>query len=218
VTAPSLPPIDSIVFDLDGTLWDTCYICARGWNNVVARHGIRFRTITGDDVRRVAGKSHDACMRDTFIGCSEAELEILSRETMAEDNLLIDREGGTLFEGVREGLIELRRSFPLFIVSNCQAGYIELFLKHSGVGELFSDFECWGNTGRPKGENVRSIIERNRLKHPWYVGDTPGDQAAARFCDIPFVYAAYGFAACDGAELTLQRFQDLPEMLRAHNA
>lgn len=209
---------DGLIFDLDGTLWDTCDVCARGWNNVVARHGIRFRTITGDDVRRVAGKSHDACMRDTFVGCSEAELEILSRETMAEDNLLIDQEGGTLFEGVREGLGALRLSYPLFIVSNCQAGYIELFLKHSGVGELFSDFECWGNTGRTKGENVRNVIERNGLKHPLYVGDTPGDQAAARFCDIPFVYAAYGFAACDDVELRLERFLDLPALLQARSA
>ena len=38
--------IDSVVFDLDGTLWDTCPTCAIGWNNVLRRHGIAFREIT----------------------------------------------------------------------------------------------------------------------------------------------------------------------------
>ena len=41
---------DAIVFDLDGTLWDTCQACAVAWNRVVARHGIPFREITYGDV------------------------------------------------------------------------------------------------------------------------------------------------------------------------
>jgi len=204
---------DSLVFDLDGTLWDTCETCAQGWNNVVARHGIQFRAITADDVRRVAGKPHEACMRDTFIGVSEAEIRILTDETMTEDNMLVERDGGILFDGVREGLIALKRSYPLFIVSNCQAGYIEIFLKYSGLGELFTDFECWGNTGRPKPDNFRSVIERNALEAPWFIGDTPGDQQAARACNAPFVYAAYGFSACTDEELRLSTFLDLPRAL-----
>lgn len=204
---------DSLVFDLDGTLWDTCEVCARGWNNVVQRLGIRFRTIVADDVRRVAGKPHDACMRETFVGLSEAELRALSEGTTIEDNEIVAREGGTLFDGVRDGLIALSRAYPLYIVSNCQSGYIETFLQHSGLATLIRDFECWGNTGRSKGENLRALIERNALGRPWLVGDTQGDLDAARENDVPFVHASYGFGACRGAELTIACFLDLPRAL-----
>ena len=32
---------DSLIFDLDGKLWDTCEACAVAWNNVVNRNKIK---------------------------------------------------------------------------------------------------------------------------------------------------------------------------------
>lgn len=205
--------VDSWVFDLDGTLWDTTESCAKGWNAVLERHRIPFRKIVAEDVRRVTGKPHDQCIRDTFIGLSEPELTLLSAETAVEDNLMIERHGGQLYPGVPETLTELARSYPLFIVSNCQQGYIELFLRFSGLAQLFRDFECWGNTGHSKTENLRSVITRNELRHPWYVGDAAGDREAARNCAIPFVHASYGFGTALDADLTLHSFADLQHTL-----
>lgn len=208
-----MAPPDSLIFDLDGTLWDTCEACARGWNNVLQRHGIEFRTIVADDVRRVAGKPHDQCMRETFVGLSEAELRVLTEETITEDNRIVAEEGGVLYPGVRDGLLALAHDYPLFIVSNCQSGYIEVFLEQNRFGPLFRDFECWGNTGKPKPDNLRSVIERNRLERPWLVGDTTGDLEAARASGVPFVFASYGFGRCAEAELRLRTFSDLPRAL-----
>jgi phosphoglycolate phosphatase len=202
-------PVDSLVFDLDGTLWDTCPSCALAWNAVLARHGIAFRTITADDVRAVAGRPHDQCIRDTFLGLPEPQLELLSRETASEDNRMIEAHGGMLYPGVPEGLSALAERYPLFIVSNCQAGYIELFFRYTGLGPLFRDVECWGNTGQPKPENLRSLIARNGLARPWFIGDARGDEQAARANGVPFVHAAYGFGDCERAELSLRRFGEL---------
>jgi hypothetical protein len=49
----------------------------------------------------------------------------------------LGERGGLLYPGVREGLAQLKEKYPLFIVSNCQSGYIETFiLGRSGTGQF----------------------------------------------------------------------------------
>jgi phosphoglycolate phosphatase len=204
---------DAIVFDLDGTLWDTCAACAIGWNNVLQRHGILWPAITADDVRSVAGKPHAECIRQVFRGLSEAELAVLSEETAVEDVRCIEAHGGELYPGVPEGLAALATRHPLFIVSNCQAGYIELFLRRNGFEPLFSDHECWGNSGLSKAENLQRVITRNRLAAPVFIGDTEGDQSAAESCRAPFVHVTYGYGRCPTAPQWAASFAELCALL-----
>ena len=210
--------IDSVVFDLDGTLWDTTPACAVAWNSVLKRNGFEFREITVEDVRLVTGKPHDDCIRVTFEGFPESHVNTLIEETAVEDNRVIERMGGVVYEGVREGLAKLADHFPLYIVSNCQEGYIENFLNLSGFGAFFQDFECFGNTGRPKSENLRRVIERNGLQRPVMIGDAEGDESAARACRIPYVFADYGFGGCQSPDHVCHSFREITELLLAHRA
>jgi phosphoglycolate phosphatase len=205
--------IDSIVLDLDGTLWDTCASCAMGWNTVLQRHGIPFCEITAHDIRLVAGQPHEACIQQVFQGLSTADIQLLITETAAEDNRVVAQYGGVRYPGVSQGLHQLRTRFPLFIVSNCQAGYIESFLSWSGLATVFTDFECWGNTGRTKAENLKSLMRSNTPRAPILVGDTEGDAHAAGQCGVPFVFVEYGFGRCSDFALSVPFFAALTRQL-----
>ena len=210
---PRLAGPDSLIFDLDGTLWDTSAACAAAWNRVLARLGIRYREIIAADVRAVTGLAHIDAIRAAFPDLSPHDIARLSAQTEIEDNVAIAAEGGQLFAGVREAVPRLRASVPLLIVSNCQRGYVETFLGTSGLGTSFIDFECWGNTGKTKTANVYALIQRNRLRAPWLVGDTEGDRQAAHENSIPFVHAAYGFGRVVQFDERIERFADLLSLI-----
>ena len=96
-----------------------------------------------------------------------------------------------------------------FIVSNCQSGYIETFLRLNHLEDFFEDIECWGNTGQPKPQNLRSVIERNNLVAPIMIGDAEGDETAARACGVPFAFVEYGFGTCISPDVRFASFCDL---------
>jgi phosphoglycolate phosphatase len=207
---------DSIVFDLDGTLWDTCQACAVAWNNVLERNGIAFRRIEAGDVRKVTGKPHEACISETFIGLTEKQIQIITNETITEDNVVVGRLGGDIYPGVSDGLRELSKNHRLFIVSNCQSGYIETFLKFSKFESLFEDFECWGNTKKSKAENLAKVIERNSLARPVMVGDMESDLFAARNCKVPFIHMRYGFGDVSSSNWSFDSFSQLTEFFNQY--
>ena len=107
----------------------------------------------------------------------------------------------------------LFRLFALMIVSNCQSGYIETCLGWTGLGPHFVDFECWGNTGDTKAENLRLVIARNRVRDPLFIGDTEGDRAAADENGVRFVHVTWGFGAVERCDQRLDRFAEIAALI-----
>ena len=62
-----------------------------------------------------------------------------------------------------ETLSKLKEKYPLFIVSNCEDGYIDSFFLSSGLSEMFSDYEYIGRTGKEKPENIKMVVERTLI-------------------------------------------------------
>jgi phosphoglycolate phosphatase len=206
-------PADAVIFDLDGTLWDTSETCAAAWNRVTLELGLDGRLVTADDMRSVAGLSHLDAVRQVFDGLSEADVALISERSALEDNRALAEAGGILYAGVTEHVPRLGQAMPLLIVSNCQAGYIEIFLRTSGLSGYFVDFECWGNTQKSKGENLARVIARNGLRAPWFVGDTEGDWRAARENGVRFVHAAYGFGSVPECDARIATFGEISALV-----
>ena len=61
----------------------------------------------------------------------------------------------------------------------------------------------------------RTLIERNNLSNPVYVGDTAGDANAAREAEIDFIYAEYGFGEVEPSLYVgvIDSFKELKDIL-----
>jgi phosphoglycolate phosphatase len=201
--------LDSIIFDLDGTLWDSTELILKAWDSVLKdREEIQY-PVTLEMLKDVQGLQVQQIGAKMFPYLTdERQIEIV-RICCEAENPLILKEGGVLYPNLEATLNALSELYPLFIVSNCHCGYIEAFLEYHKLGRYFKDIESAGNTGLSKSENIRLIIERNHLEHPVYVGDTQGDCDSARQAKIPFVYASYGFGNVGDYDLKLEKISDL---------
>ena len=216
LTEPSALAFDGVLLDLDGTLWDTTEACAAAWSRALANVG-QEGSVTAADIAQIMGLTHEQIFPRLFPDMPPALREQLSEECYRQETEHIERLGGRLYSGVAEGLPRLASVLPLFIVSNCQRGYIELFLRVTGMGGCFRDHECHGGTGLSKAENIALIVGRNSVKRAVYVGDTATDASAAQAAGVPFVFVEYGFGECDQAHKRFASFTELVEWIFEKN-
>lgn len=199
---------DSIIFDLDGTMWDSTDAAARVWDRVAKRHGVE-EAVTGEKLKALYGLPLEDIALKLFKDVPEQTAISIMEESVSEQCAELIKDKGILLGDVENTLEELCSRYKLLIVSNCKNGYIEAFLEGNGFGKYFTDFECPGRTGKFKADNIKMVIERNNLKAPVYVGDTEGDGKAAREAGIPFIFAAYGFGSTEAYDYKISRFSEL---------
>lgn len=203
---------ESLIFDVDGTLWDSVDLVVRSWNVALQENGLT-PNCTADRIRPLFGKTMDEIARAFLPEESPARQRAVMASCLAwEDRVLAEDPCDIFYPQVRQTLELLSRRHRLFIVSNCQNGYIELLLEKGNLGALIRDFACFGQTGTCKGETIRLVMERNRITDAAYIGDTQQDLEAARLAGIPFVWAAYGFGQPEAWEARIDRFCQLAEL------
>lgn len=204
--------MDSIIFDVDGTIWDSTQSVADSWNKAIREHSDLDLTLDPVSLSRVFGKTMTEIADALFPALdTEARMKLLDA-CYAEENRYLEDHPGLLYDGVAGTIRNLSLRYPLYIVSNCQCGYIEVMLKTSGLAPYIKDHLCFGETLRPKGETIRMLMEKNGLKSPVYVGDTQGDADACKTAGIPFIFAEYGFGDAPDAATRIQRFSDLEKI------
>ncbi|MBG9783402.1 HAD family hydrolase [Shouchella lehensis] len=201
--------MDSIIFDLDGTLWDSREQVVEAWNKAIGKSEFPIEKVEKADLTRTMGLVIPEIARVLFPQLTEREQKQLMDACGVEELALLKEKGAVLYDGLEEVLLALSNTYKLFIVSNCRDGYIEAFFHSHGLSHYFTDYENPGRTGLPKGENIKLIVERNGLQAPLYVGDTIGDQKAAHHAGVRFAYASYGFGQSDHHDYKLTTFKDL---------
>jgi len=187
--------MDSIIFDLDGTLWNSTAEVAIAFNKVLGeKHPEVTDEVTSEKLQRLFGLPLDVIAVKLFESVSPEHAIQVMQECCDYECEYLAEHGAPLFDGLEVTLQQLSQKYKLFIVSNCQEGYIQCFFRaNPELEQYFLDYEYPGRSGKLKAENIRMVIERNDLKQPIYVGDTQGDASAAKEAGVPFIFARYGF-------------------------
>ena len=205
----------SLIFDIDGTLWDSRAIVAKGYNDYlieVGRPDLQvdaeyLKTLFGKTMTEIADIMLDSIpipeRYDVMQGCMDREDEFLHNDPC-----------DIAFPGVKETLEKLKEDYRLFIVSNAQCGYPELMMDKLGIRHLFEGWMCFGDTGLPKGDTIRILMERHGITDAVYIGDTQGDLEASQKAGIPFIFCTFGFGTPERYDAKLDAFTDLPDLIK----
>lgn len=205
--------MDGLIFDLDGTLWDSTEEVAKSWNAALEEKTDYTHRVTREGLKALFGKPLEDILEALFSDIPLRQRTELGELLFRYENEWLSRVDCPKYEGMLEGIPKLAQEIPLFIVSNCQKGYIEAFLENTGLGDYITDHTCPGDTGMLKDENIRLIMERNNLEDVAYVGDTAGDEAACIKAGVPMIYASYGFGEAKNPWKTIREFNDIFEIL-----
>lgn len=210
-----------IIFDMDGTLWDSAENVAASWNLAIDEYvsgmseaeinelGMRHEPITVEDMYSVMGKTMDKIAEILFPNMQIDQRTKLLELCCIRENGYLSEHGGLLYPNVKETVEKLKDKYHVYIVSNCQAGYIEAFLKYYGYEDLFEDIECYGNNNLQKADNIALVVKRNNLDEAVYVGDIQGDYDSSMAAGVKFIHAAYGFGTINADVEKIDEFSQL---------
>ncbi|MDY0090714.1 MAG: HAD hydrolase-like protein [Flavobacteriaceae bacterium] len=199
---------DSILFDLDGTLWDARETYAKAWNDVLNSLNIN-RTITIELLSETMGLESEKALEKLIPEVpKKLRIEVYHKVT-SRINVLIPIIGGKMYSEVNTVIPLLSEKYKLLLVSNCPKGLIENFLEWAKLEAYFLDKICYGDNYYPKSKNIRILIEKHKLLSPIYIGDTDSDSQQCELINIPFGFIKYGFG---NTKHYTHKFSDFSEL------
>ena len=202
--------VESLIFDIDGTLWDSRALVAEGYNLQLRAEGLDHLCVTAEELKPLFGKVMTEIADVLFAEIPENARYALMERCMARENRYLEENPCRIgYPKVKQVLEELAKTHRLFIVSNAQKGYCELCREKLGIDHLIEAHLCFGDTGTEKGLTIRKLMETHNIRSAAYIGDTQGDYEATVVAGIPFVFASYGFGNPEKWDAKLEKFEDL---------
>ncbi len=201
---------DSIIFDMDGTLWDAVGSYCKVWDETFKQLGLPTIIVSRQELLDCMGLP----INEIFgrIVKTSIDSEIFLAKLALNEAIMMPKLGGTLYPGVFEGIKQLSKHYRLFMVSNCGSEGLKNFLSFTQLSPYIEDTLTHGETLLNKTENIKLLINRHKLTSPIYMGDTQGDCNYAHAANVPMIYASYGFGKCNDAEYTVDSFNQFVEL------
>lgn len=193
-----------IIFDLDGTLVDSCRDLATSVNLMRHHYGLpplpvaTITTYVGNGVRMLVTRA----LEGTGIDIDEA---LRIQIPIYKAHLLVET---VPYPGVELGLRLLKqRGHLLAVATNKPAEACELILRHLGLMDLFVSVLAGGSFPvlKPAPDMILSIMAAAGAKaeNTWMVGDNHTDLEAARRAGARSIFLTYGYGETGNETPTL---------------
>ena len=204
---------ESLIFDIDGTLWDSRQLVAEGYNIQLEKEGLQHLAVTAEDLRPLFGKVMTE-IADTILASIDPSerYELMERCMKTENDYLFANECRIGYPKVKETLEALSKKYRLFIVSNSQCCYPELCIEKLGLTDYIEGHMCFGDTGTSKGQTILTLIRKHNIGSCIYIGDTQGDLEACQEAGIPFIFCAYGLGNAESYDAKIDSIEELLNM------
>jgi phosphoglycolate phosphatase len=204
-------PVRSLLFDLDGTLVDSCPGIAASLSTAFRAAG---RIMPPGDLRDAIGPPIRIMATRIDPTLTEPDLAQIEKTFRAD----YDSHGWqktVLFEGVVPGLQQLRSNgAQLFLVTNKPRIPTVRILTHFGMVDLFEEIVTRDSrtpSYSGKSAMLSDLLRRHRLptESTIMVGDTAEDGEAAADNRLEFIHARYGYGSVSVSCRSITCFSEL---------
>ncbi len=204
---------ESLIFDIDGTLWDSRAVVAEGYNLQLRKEGYGHLCTNAEELKPLFGKVLEEIADVLFASIPAPERYVLQKRCMdTETEYMYVHPCQIGYPKVKQTLEALSKRYRLFIVSNSEQGYPELCMDKLGLAPYIQGHLCYGDTSTSKGKTIRTLMARYNIQNCVYIGDTQGDYEATLEAGIPFIWAAYGFGTPAGFDAKIDSLEELLTM------
>lgn len=201
---------DSLIFDMDGTLWDNVNTYVLAWNAALTELGHTVQ-VTRESLMGLMGKEAREILKILLPDVPTKKQDLLFDEVIVQYQKLIPTMEPYIYPDVIEGLKRLHSKYKLLLLSNCEEGGLVNLMNYTETTHLFLDYMEHGQNNKPKNHNLKLLKDNHSLQNPVYIGDTDGDSKESAMAKVPFVFMTYGFGETDDYQLKFDTFRELTD-------
>jgi phosphoglycolate phosphatase len=205
-----------IIFDLDGTLWETVETTYEAANTITKKYK-QLLPISRQTVKNGMGLSSKENAKNYMPYLKQDESMKYLKEISQLNFRLIQEKGANIYEGVIDTIKELSKTKKLGIITNSHDEYVQNFLNITKLEHYFTDYMGAASYNITKGEAIKKMVEKHKDKKNYYVGDIKKDKEASEYANVEFIHAKYGFEPTLKAKLHINKITELPEILKKSN-
>ena len=203
-----------ILFDLDGTLLDTLQDLTDAVNHSLRHYNCPERTAM--EVRSFVGNGVERLMRLALPGKDTDPDVFATMETYREYYSVHSKDKTCPYAGIVEALQEIRKEYPIAVVSNKPDYATKPLCREFFGAEIFALGQTDDCPRKPAPDMLYKAMKAIGVEKCIYVGDSEVDVLTANNANVPCLSVLWGFRDQDYlAQEGATRFCDDPTKLYA---